>query len=111
MFALLPFLIQAAASAPALAKFFGAGDTGQKIAEQVGGIAQSITGAKTPEEALAAIGASEEKKQQFQLAINAQMQSWDAMYLADVQDARKRDTELRKSGQRNYRAETMYVLA
>lgn len=111
MFALLPFLMQAASFAPALAKFFGAGDTGQKIAEHVGEIAQSITGAKTPEEALAGIAASEEKKQQFQLAVNAQMQNWDAMYLADVQNARSRDVEIRKTGQKNYRADTMYILA
>lgn len=107
----IALLLQLASAVPFLAKYLGAPDAAQKIADKVGAVVGTLTGAANPEEAVKSILASEELKQKFALACNEQMQHWDAIFLADVQDARKRDTELRKSGQRNYRAETMYILA
>lgn len=108
---LLPLLLAAANIAPVLAKFFNAGDTTNKVAEGVATIATTLTGVSSPTEALAKITQSSELTQQFQVKINEQMMAWDAMYLADVSNARDRDVKLAQSGFRNNRANWLVIFA
>lgn len=107
----MPLLLALANFAPLLIKYIGAGDATQKIVEAVSVVATTITGAKTPEEALKNLQESTEIAQKFQLAILEKSQQLDEIFLKDIQNARNRDIEIRKTGQRNTRAETMYVLA
>jgi hypothetical protein len=107
----MPLLIALANFAPLLTKYLGAGEATQKVVSAVSTVATSITGAATPEEAVKKLQESTELQQKFQLAVMEKSQAWDEIFLQDVQDARKRDLEVRKAGQHNYRAETMYVLA
>lgn len=107
----IALLIQLASAVPFLAKYLGAPDSAQKIADKVGEVATSLTGSANPEEAVRQILASEELKQKFTITANEQQIHWDMIFLADVQSARERDTEIRKAGQKNWRAEAMFVLA
>lgn len=104
---LIPLLIQAASAVPALMKFVGAGDTATKVAEDVVAIAQQVTGVTDPELAMEQAVASRE----FTLRVNDQMMKWEAMYLADIDSARKRDAALAAAGVRNTRADWMLASA
>lgn len=96
--------------APTILRFFGVGEKPAAVAEQVVNIAQTITGAKSPEEALAAMRGNAELAQQFNLAVLAADAELEKAALADRQDARARDIEVRKlSGGDNARANLMIV--
>lgn len=103
----LPIILGLAQLAPSIMRFFGVGEQNAQVAEKVVEIAQTISGTRTPEEALAALKASAELQQQFQMAILSANKELEQAYLADVQDARKRDTAIRLAGQRNYRADML----
>lgn len=108
MLPLIPILLAAAQAAPEISKFFGAPDTAQKVADQVGDIAKGLVPtAQSAEEAMKQVLANAQLKQEFQLKINDQMLKWEQMYLDDMADARKRDTELAKAGMKNYRANVL----
>lgn len=97
--------------APALMRLFGAGDKSVAVAERVVGIAQAVTGGKTSEEALAIMQKNSEMQYAFNLKVMENETELEKLYLADTQSARNRDAEFIKSGSRNYRADTMYILA
>jgi hypothetical protein len=80
-----------------------AGDAAQKVVE----VATSLTG-KPADQVVDALKADPSLVLEFRRAVMANEQQMDAMYLADVADARKRDVELKVH---NYRADSMYVLA
>lgn len=104
---LIPIVLALAQFAPSLMRYFGAGESSTAIAEQVVGIAQSVSGAKTPEEALAAIRESAALQLDFQrrvLEVDAEM---ERAYLTDRQNARARDVEFIKLGHNNARADLM----
>lgn len=107
---LLPIVLGLAQFAPSLMRFFGAGETSTAVAEQVAGIAQSVSGAKTPEEALAAIQRSTDLQAQFQLAVLAADAELEKAFLYDRQDARRRDVALAQAGVHNTRANAMVLL-
>jgi len=107
-------LIQVALSlaqfAPSIMRFFGAGESSAKVAEQVVGIAQTVTGVKTPEEALEAMRRNAELAQQFNLAVLAADTDLEEAFLADRQDARDRDIKVRELNQgKNIRADVMII--
>lgn len=104
---LIPIALALAQFAPSLMRYFGAGEASTAIAEQVVGIAQTVSGAKTPEEALAAIRESAALQLDFQrrvLELDAEMEQ---AYLADRQNARARDVEYMRAGRTNQRANAM----
>jgi len=111
MLPLIPLLVQLASAVPALMKYAGAGERSTEIAEQAVGIAQAITGVKDPTTAVNQVLADPVKMAEFQLKANEQLMTWDSLFLADVQSARNRDIELAKTGYRNIRGHSMYVLA
>jgi len=108
---LLPKLISLASIVPSLMKYAGAGDNTIKIAEQAVGIAQVVTGATTPDAAIEILNTNPEKALEFRTKIQLLEKDWDALYLADIQNARDRDVRLAQAGYRNSRANSMYFLA
>ena len=92
-------------------RFFKAGESSTAVAEQVASLAQQVSGAKTPAEALEAIKQSAELQQQFNLRAMELDAQLDQAYLADRQSARARDMEFIKAGKHNTRADVMVGLA
>lgn len=104
---LLPIVLSLAQFAPSILRFFGAGEASAAVADKVASVAQSVTGASTPQEALDAIKASAQMQADFArrvIDIDAEL---EGAYLADRQDARKRDIEFIKAGKTNSRANAM----
>lgn len=96
--------------APAVIKWVTGSDKAAEAAAKVASIAQSVTGAQTPAEALEKIKADADLALQFRLAVMANEQELDRMFLADRQSARTRDVELRQlTGGNNKRADLMIV--
>lgn len=110
----LPILAIASALsafAPALMKYFGAGETSVAIAEKVVGMAQTVTGSSTPEEALERIRADAAAQTAFQLEVMKNETELDRIYLADRQSARDRDVEIVRIRGRNLRGDILAYLA
>lgn len=107
---LVPLALALAQFAPSLMRFFGAGEASAAVADQVAGIAKSVTGAASPEEALSMLRANAQLAQEFQLAVLRQDGELERAYLSDRQSARGRDVEVRKlTGGTNTRADVMIV--
>jgi hypothetical protein len=90
--------------APGLIKWITGSDKAADVAGKVVDVAQAITGTGTGEEALAALKADATKMLEFKQAMATLDADLERARLADVADARKRDTELAKAGLFNYRA-------
>lgn len=97
--------------APSLMRYFGAGEKSAKVVESVIGIAQTVTGAESPELALAMLKGNTERQHEFNMAVLKADTDLEAAYLLDVQSARARDVALAAAGKRNLRADSMYGLA
>lgn len=108
---LIPIAMQLAQFVPGIIKLLTGSDKAENVAGHVVSIAQAVTGTSTPEAAVAAIQADPQKIMDFQLAMSAQQQELEQMYLLDIQDARKRDTAFVQAGQINYRANALAAAA
>jgi len=95
--------------APQLMRYFGAGEDSAAVAEKVVAVAQSVTGATTPEQALERLREDAQAQQAFRLATLQVDGQLEQAYLADRQDARKRDVALAQAGRYNYRADAMVI--
>ena len=96
--------------APSILRFFGVGEKPIAVAEKVVEMAQSVTGAGSQGEAMKALAANPELAQKFNLAVIEADADLEKAALADVQDARKRDIELRKlTGGGNTRADMLIL--
>lgn len=95
--------------APSLLRYFGVGEKPVAIAEKAIAIAQTVTGAPTGEEALAALQADPKLAQEFNLAVLQADTELEQAYLADRADARKRDLALHQAGFANKRADMMVI--
>lgn len=95
--------------APSLLRFFGAGEKSAAVAEQVIGIAKTVTGAPDGEAALAALHADPKLAQEFSLAALKADTDLEQAYLADRKDARARDIALHQAGFANKRADWMVM--
>lgn len=105
---LVPLALALAQFAPSVMRFFGAGEVSTAVAQQVVGIAQSVSGATTPQEALEAIRANVQLQAAFQQRVLELNHELERAYLVDRQDARNRDVEMRKlTGGKNTRADVM----
>jgi hypothetical protein len=107
---LIPIAMQLTQFAPSLIKLFTGSDKAAEMAEHVVGIAKTVTGTDTGESALAAIQADPNKVLEFQKAVADRQADLEKAYLADVQDARRRDVDLHKAGLNNRRADVMVAL-
>lgn len=95
--------------APSIMRFLGAGNSSVDTAQKVVDIAQNMTGAKTPEDALLAIRANAELAQTFNLAVLGADKELELAYLADRQSARQRDIAYVNAGRTNKRADLMVL--
>lgn len=97
-------------AAPALLRHFGVGEDKTEAAAKVIDLAQRVTGASTPADALVAIKADADARARFAeraLDLDADLEK---AHLADRADARKRDVALASAGVRNRRADLMVAL-
>ena len=106
---LLPIVMAMAQFAPSVMRFFGAGQASTAVAEQVANVAQSVTGATTPAEALEMLKANAQLQLAFQQRVLELDASMEQAYLADVQNARARDVAYVQKGLHNTRADVMVL--
>ena len=109
--ALLPIVLQLAQFAPQLMRFLGVGETSTAVVERVVDVAKTVSWAKTPEEALAAIAASTEMQNKFRQAVLDNETELERLYLGDRASARARDVALAQSGRYNWRADILALLS
>lgn len=93
--------------APAIVRWISGSDKAGDAAQKVVDVATQITG-KPADQVVDALKADPSLVLDFRKAVMANEMQMDALYLADVADARKRDVALQTH---NYRADSMYVLA
>lgn len=95
---LIPIAMMLSSVIPGLAKLLG-GDTAGAVAEKVVGIAKNLTGLEDPEEAVKAV----QLDPALQIRLREIALEEINAFLADRQDARKREIEIVKStGKRDY---------
>jgi hypothetical protein len=87
-----------------------AGDGAADVAASLLGTAQAVTGAATPEDALARLEASSEHRHEFSMQAAQLEVQLETAYLADVQNARQRDIAFMQAGRNNWRADILSVL-
>lgn len=75
--------------APSLIQYFTGSDKAATVAQQVVGIAQTVTGTSTPAAALATVQADPKAAMDFQIAVLASENELNKAYLLDVQSARE----------------------
>lgn len=97
--------------APSIVKYFTNSDTASAVASQVIGIAKTVTGKGTPDEAMTALKADPALAVQFQTAVMVNDADLEKAYLADRQDARHRDVAIVQAGRYNWRGDVLAVLA
>lgn len=83
------------------------GDKAKSVAEKVVDVATELTGLPNPREAAEAVIADPSLAMQFRERMAAMEVEVLRMELADVQNARQRDVEIRKAGGENSRANWM----
>lgn len=101
---------QIAQLVPSFLKMFGE-DQPPTIVTRAAEIAQSITGAINPEEALARLQQDSEMLAKFRDAAEARAADILKAHMQDLQDARARDTEIQKIRGSNKRADVLAGLA
>lgn len=96
--------------APSILRFFGVGEKPVGAAEKIMEIAQTVTGGKNPDEVIAELRESATLRLQFQQAVLAADAELEKAVLADRQDARAHDVEVRKlNGGENRRQDVMII--
>lgn len=88
MIPLIPIAMQLAQFAPGIIKLMTGSDKAEEVASKVIDVARAVTGTESGPAALAAIQADPAKVMEFQLAMSDRQQSFEQMYLTDVQNAR-----------------------
>lgn len=107
---LIPIALALAQFAPSIMRYFGAGEASAAVAQKVVDIAAGVTGTGDPAQILERLKANAELAHQFNLAVLAADTELEKLFLADRQDARRRDIEVRKlSGGKNKRADLMII--
>lgn len=80
--------LQLAQFAPSIIKLITGSDKAADVAGQVIGIAKTVTGTETGQEALEVMQADPDKAMDFQLALASQQVELEKSFLLDIQDAR-----------------------
>jgi hypothetical protein len=97
--------------APSIIKYFTNSDTAGAVAQQVIGIAKTVTGKADPSDAVTVLQQDPALALQFKTSVMMVEADLEKAYLADRQDARGRDVDLAKLGRRNIRADIMVALS
>ena len=93
---------------PSLFKIFG-DNAPPPVIEKIAAIAQSITGEDSPEKAIEVLQVNPDKMLEFKNAAENRAVEIIQIYLADVQSARARDTEIQKIRGKNTRADALVL--
>lgn len=97
--------------APILARWMGASDSVQSVADKASALAAIATGKTSPEDILNELKSNQAAASQFQLAILAQEGSFETLYMGDKANARARDIALSASPAGNVRANYLASIA
>lgn len=98
--------------APSILRFFGVGEKPVAVAEKIVEIAKTVTGAESPEDAIARLQSDRETARRFNAAILERGAELERLVVADRADARHRDVEIRKlTGGDNRRQDVMIAMA
>jgi len=97
--------------APAIVKWLSGSDKAAEAAGKVVEIAQVVTGRPDGAAALEALRLEPALAVQFRMAVMAVEADMDKAYLADRQDARKRDVAFVQAGRYNVRADLLALLS
>jgi hypothetical protein len=95
--------------APQIMRWLGAGQESTAVAERVVQVAQAVTGTGDPSAALERMRADAAAQAEFTLRVQAMSDELERDYLADRQDARRRDVAIVQAGKHNVRADLMVV--
>lgn len=95
--------------APDVIRWISGNDKAADAAERVVSVAQAVTGLQTGDAALDMLRADPGAAMAFRQRIAELAAEMDRAYLADRQDARKRDVELARMGNHNSRANWMII--
>ena len=93
---LIPIALALAQFAPSVLRFLGAGAASTTVADQVAGIARSVTGAATPERALDMLRQDVLLAKEFGLAVLRRDGELEQAFLADREDAYLQVSALRE---------------
>jgi len=104
---LIPIAMELAQFVPGIIKLLTGSDKAGEVAQAVVGVAQAATGTASGADALAKLRADPTAVMNFQASMADKMLEFERIYLADTQDARKRDVELQKDGRQNWRANAL----
>lgn len=96
---------------PQIVRWVSGSDKAAQAAEKVVDVAMAVTGKDAGIDALHTLQADPNLVLKFRQAVMDNEADLDKAFLADVQDARKRDTELAKTGRVNWRPDLMFILA
>lgn len=99
--------------APVLMKYMGIGQDSipAKVAETAAQVATAVTGASSVEDAITVLASDPTKAFEYRIQMNAHEKEMDQLYLADIDSARRRDSEFVKAGVANHRANAMFIMA
>lgn len=101
--------IELASLVPSFLKMFGQDQPAQAVEKAVD-IAKTLTGAKDPEEALAALKANDELMQKYKDAAEARSVEVIKTYIEDTQNARAHDTAITQIKGSNKRGDYIVLL-
>ena len=101
---LLPF----ASAIPEVMRAFGS-DKSADAAEKIVSVAQAVSGAGTPEDAVRAVISKPELQLEFQKMLMAERLEFAKLEVEDRKSARDRDKEFIKVGRWNFRADLMIL--
>lgn len=107
---LIPIALQLASMAPTVMRYFGAGEPAASVVDRVVQVAQQVTGAATPAQAVQQLQADPALVLQYQQRLIEIDGELERAYLGDRADARRRDVALAQAGRRNTRADVMVVM-
>jgi hypothetical protein len=96
--------------APKIVKWVSGSDKAAEAAGAVVALANEVTATKGPADAVQALQADPALVLQFRDKIEEREAELDKAFLADMQDARRRDVELRRVGDHNKRADFMVAM-
>lgn len=107
---IIPLLGLAAQFAPGLLRAVGAGKQAE-VLDKVASVTREIVGTDDPSEASRLLEEDPELAIRYREALIAAEVETDKMYLADKQDARARDVEIRRMGGENTRGDILAYAA
>lgn len=110
MVPLIPLLTGLSQIVPLAAKWIGGNKSG-KAAQKVFDIAKAVVGEDDPNTVLDVIRTDPNKALEFEKALLENDTELERLNYQDIQDARKRDIELRKQGYSNWRADVLAITA